>query len=267
MTGPDDASPLPAAGGDARAAAFFDVDGTIVASNIVHYYAWFRRQHQSAWWGAIWQRLFLFKCLYYLILDRIDRSRLNTVFYRNYRGLSVERLHELACACHNAVLKPNLFREAQACMEEHRAAGRKVVLVTGSVDFIIRPLARLLRVDDLIACELVEAGGVFTGGLAGTPIGQAEKAVRMRSWAEANHIDLTASYAYGDSIADLPMLEAAGHPRPVNADGPLSRIARERGWTTHRWAQKRGRADDDVVASGASSAGERACCKLPEAER
>jgi HAD superfamily hydrolase (TIGR01490 family) len=222
----------PPAGG---AAAFFDVDGTLLSSNIVHYYAYFRRRRMSRPVAAVWHGLFALKCLYFLLLDRVDRSRLNVVFYRGYRGMRVADLEAIMPECHRDVIVPRLYPAAADCVAGHVRAGRRVVLVTGSIDFIMAPLAKDLGAAHVLAPGLVRAGEVFTGDLSGPPLAEAEKARRMQRLAEAEDIDLAGSYAYGDSIADLAMLEAVGHPQAVNPDSRLAALAASRGWPVHRW--------------------------------
>ncbi len=234
---------------DESAAAFFDVDGTLVATHIVHQYLHVRKilahRHGGALAPAIhalWLAAFYLKCLHYLYLDRRSRSRMNIAFYKNYGGLNSRHTRDVAQDCFDRVLKPHLFPQADRCVRTHLAAGRRVVLVTGSVEFMIEPLVRYfadVAVDaprvELIARTLVEDNGVFTGDLDGPPIGEHEKATAVREYARTRGIDLATCYAYGDSIADLPMLELVEYPNAVNADRKLAGIARERAWTTHDW--------------------------------
>ena len=222
-------------GATSQSAAFFDVDGTLAKTTIVHYYIYFRRRRMSRAVGAIWLACYWLKCIYYLVLDKISRNRLNIVFYRSYRRLKAKDVHSMARDCHNEVIRPRFFPEGGRCVESHRRAGRHVVLVTGSVDFTIEPLAEELGVTGMLACSLVESDGVFTGELGGPPIGEEEKVRQVRRYAEENGIDLSQSYAYGDSIADLPMLEAVGMPHAVNPDRALKAVARARGWPMHEW--------------------------------
>lgn len=217
------------------AAAFFDVDGTLARTTIVHYYVYFRRRRMGRLAGTFWQALFLVKCVYYLILDKLDRSRLNVVFYRSYRGLPAREIKALMPDCYREILRARRFAEAGSYVAAQREAGRRVVLVTGSLDFIIAPLAEELQVDDVVAPALVEQDGRFTGELTGPPIGDGEKARRMQVYAEEHGVDLAQSFAYGDSIADLPMLETVGRPHVVNPDRKLEAVARERGWPVLQW--------------------------------
>ena len=218
-----------------REAAFFDVDGTLVQTTIVHYYMYFRRRRMSPLIGRLWHKAFLLKCGYYLILDKISRSLLNRVFYRSYAGLPAEEIRSQVENCYREVIQPRCFAQAAPCVREHRQAGRDVVLVTGSIDFIIAPLAVKLGATAVLAPSLLEANGRFTGELDGPPIGDAEKARRIVQFAREQAIDLARSHAYGDSIADLPMLEVVGFPHVVNPDRALAATAKSRSWPTHRW--------------------------------
>jgi HAD superfamily hydrolase (TIGR01490 family) len=223
----------------AQAAAFFDVDGTLVRSNIVHYFMYFRRREMSPAVGSAWQTWFWGKCLGYLVMDKLSRSWLNKVFYRNYRGMDAETVRAAANSCFQDVICPKLFPGAADGVGAHFRQGRRIVLVTGSIDFIMKPLADYLGENDadvdMLAPALRVEGGRFTGQLDGPPVGEAEKARRIQAYAAAHDLDLSACFAYGDSIADLPMLEAVGHPTAVHPDRALARVAVERGWPIVRW--------------------------------
>lgn len=224
-----------------RAAAFFDVDGTLVQSTIVHYYMFFRKHAMTPMYRWLWMTAFLGKCLYFHVLDKISRSKLNIVFYRGYGGMCVEDVKGRAGECHLSIIEPKIFKEALPCIAEHRANGHVPVLVTGSIDFIVAPLAGRLGIVHVVAPSLVERNGQFTGELNGPPVGEAEKARRVRRFAVEHGIDLAGSHAYGDSIADLPMLESVGHPHAVNPDRALGSVAAQRGWPIHRWSVARRR--------------------------
>ncbi len=220
---------------DDRAAAFFDVDGTLTNTTIVHYYVYFRRRRMSRLLGIVWNATYMLRCVYYLILDKFDRSLLNVVFYRSYAGLPAAEIKAQAEDCDHDLVMPRQFEEAAACVQSHHAAQREVVFVTGSLDFTVAPLAKRLGVESVVAPALLESDGRFTGELDGAPVGQAEKARRVKSFSSQHGIDLARSYAYGDSIADLPMLELVGHPHVVNPDRALVAIAKRRGWPIHKW--------------------------------
>lgn len=218
-----------------RQAAFFDVDGTLVKTNIIHYYLYFQRRRLPSLWRDLWTAAFTAKCLYFLLLDKIDRTKLNIIFYRHYRGLPVDEIVSMVDNCHHDVIMPRLFPLAEACVAEHRRAGRRVVFVTGSVDFIMQPLAKSLGVEHVLAPSLVRHNGCFTGELDSVPVAGEEKARRMKDFANRFDVDLADSHAYGDSVADLPMLEAVGHAHAVNPERALARLAQRRGWDIIHW--------------------------------
>ncbi len=224
------------------AAAFFDVDGTLVGRHIVHHYVYIRQRLLPPLLRRLWTGAFLAKTPYYLVLDRLSRTRLNAVFYRNYAGLPAARVRALAGDCFEQVIRPHIFRQVRDCLAEHRAAGRRIVFVTGSIDFIIEPLVRFLEADACLAPTLVASDGRFTGELDSPPVGSQEKVRRIRAYARNHAIDLPASYAYGDSIADAPMLDTVGHPHAVNPDRKLAAAARQRSWATRHWSVENGSA-------------------------
>ncbi|MBI3834237.1 MAG: HAD family hydrolase [Planctomycetes bacterium] len=224
-------------------AVFFDVDGTIVDATIAHYLRYFMLRHLPAWRRPLWDVSFMARCLYYMAIDRIDRSRFNRLFYRNYAGLPAREIIALAEDCDRKIAFPRTFDQSISCIREHQAARRRIVLVSGSLDFIVRPIADRLHADHVEAASLIERNGFFTGELAGAVVGSEEKARRIREYARTEGIDLAQSHAYGDSIADLPMLEAVGFPHAVNPDRKLRRQALSRDWPIHQWTLSTPRTD------------------------
>lgn len=218
-----------------RSVAFFDVDGTLCDTTIAHYFRFFMFERLGPIRRRIWYPWFLAKCCCYLLLDKIDRGRLNVVFYRNYARLPAGEIKARAEACEREVVGSRWFDQGEACVREHRAAGRDVVLVTGSLDFIVAPLARRIGAADVLAAKLVENNGRFTGALDGPALGGEQKAKLMRDYALARNVDLSKCFAYGDSFADVPMLEAVGFAHAVNPDKKLAALAAAQGWPIHRW--------------------------------
>ena len=218
-----------------KTVAFFDVDGTLLKSTIVHYYIWMRSAQAPFLLKKLWLVGFLPKIVYYLVLDSVSRIRFNQVFYRNYRGMNAEQTRELSLEMFETYLRPKIFAEAVSQIQEHKEQGMTVVLVTGSLDFIVQPIADYLAVDAVLAPQLREENGQFTGELTTAPfIGEA-KAKAMRNYADQHEISLEESYAYGDSQSDLPMLECVGNPVVVNPGKALREKAVESGWEMHEW--------------------------------
>ena len=216
--------------GRGRNAAFFDVDGTLVASDIVRYGALIRTAEMTGAARAAWTVGFLPRVVLYLALDALSRSAFQRAFYRLYRAVPPEALEERARALFHHHVRPRLRPEALARAAEHRRRGHRLVLVTGSLEPIVAPLAAHLGASDVLAARLEVRDGAHTGSLAGLPLTGVRKAAAVIGFAREHGIDLTESYAYGDSADDVPMLEAVGRPVAVAPDRRLRRIARARAW-------------------------------------
>jgi len=215
--------------------AFFDVDGTLLSSTIVHCYIWLRTSSMFSIQKLFWIIGFLPKIAYYLILDKISRVRFNQVFYRNYRGMDGTKVKTLASDMFTNYLSQKIFPEAISQIEEHKAQGDHVVLLTGSLDFIVRPIAEHFGVDTVLAAKLSEHAGKFTGELTTEPLIGEQKAIVMKKFAEQAGISLDICYAYSDSKSDLPMLDCVGNPIAVNPSKALRKLALETDWEIHEW--------------------------------
>ena len=218
-----------------KTVAFFDVDGTLLKSTIVHCYIWMRSLQMPFFFKHLWLIGFLPKIVYYLILDSMSRTRFNEVFYRNYRGLEVAEMKALSTEMFEAYMRPKIFAEAVSQIQEHKAQGTTVVLVTGSLNFIVQPIADYLAIDAVLAPQLREQDGQFTGELTTAPLIGEAKAEAMRSYADQYEVSLEKSYAYGDSQSDLPMLECVGNPVVVNPGKSFRQKALKSGWEIHEW--------------------------------
>lgn len=218
-----------------KAIAFFDVDGTLLSSTIVHCYLWIRTSSMSSVQKFFWMIGFLPKVIYYLILDSFNRSRFNQVFYRNYRDMDVSQIQSSAEDMFNEYLKQKIFPEAKTQIMEHKEHNHQIVLVTGSLDFIVKPIAEYLCADFVLAAKLEEFGGRYTGKLTTAPVIGKEKAKIMTEYAEQAGVSLDMCYAYSDSQSDLAMLECVGIPVVVNPNKALRKRALETGWEMHEW--------------------------------
>lgn len=218
-----------------KAIAFFDVDGTLLSSTIVHCYLWLRTSNMSPIQKVFWYIGFLPKIVYYLILDRINRSRFNEVFYRNYRGMDVNQVESSANEMFTSYLQQKVFPDAITQIEDHKEQKDIIALVTGSLDFIVQPIAEYFDVDTVLAAKLKEHDGKFTGELITEPVIGEQKATIMREFAEQNGVSLNDCYAYSDSQSDLPMLQCVGNPIAVNPSKALRQEALTTGWEIHEW--------------------------------
>lgn len=218
-----------------RRAAFFDVDGTIVASDIVRYGVEIVTAEKGAWERRLWMARFLPRIPLYLALDAFSRAAFQRSFYRIYRGMDAGTFADRAEALFHHYVEPRIRPEAEARVRRHAARGETVVLVTGSVEAIVSPLARHLGVHHLLAPRLEVEDGRLTGELRGEPLAGVRKAEAVAEWARSRGVDLAASAAYADSLDDLAMLERVGRPAVVNPGRRLLDHAVARGWEILRW--------------------------------
>lgn len=218
-----------------RRAAFFDVDGTIVAGDIVRYGIEIRTMHRSRLGRLVWIAAFLPRVPWLLALDAWRREAFQRAFYHVYRGLEADELERRAAVLFREYVEPRIYPQARERIERHRARGDQIVLITGSIEAIVAPLAEHFGVPSVIAPRLAVEGGRLTGELAEAPIAGERKAERMAAYAAEQGIDLMASVAYGDSADDLPMLERAGRAAVVNPRGRLLDQAMARKWEILYW--------------------------------
>jgi len=218
-------------------AAIFDVDGTLVGSNVVSYYAWLRMQELPAPVRPFWLVAFLTKIPYYWGLDKVSRAHFNRVFYKNYAGWKPERARHLGRESFAGFTLDRIFPDALDRLREHKALGHRVVLLSGALDFLLEPMKDLA--DDVLCSTLAQENGTYTGELSGAPVAGDARARMLASFARKRNVDLSRSYAYADAISDLPMLEAVGHPVAVNPDRRLRAAAAERGWQIRDWGKDR----------------------------
>jgi HAD superfamily hydrolase (TIGR01490 family) len=210
-------------------AAFFDLDKTIIArSGSLALSRSFLR-------AGLIARSTLFKSMYAQLVyqlmgaDEKKMERIRAEAAKLTAGWDVAKVRSIVTEVLEEVISPLIFAEALDLIDEHRRAGRAICIVSSSPDEIVEPLARMLSVDRWIATKPMILDGRYTGELDFYAYGP-YKVQAITTLAEELGIDLSNSYAYSDSITDLPMLEAVGHPVAVNPDRELRRVAAARGW-------------------------------------
>jgi HAD superfamily hydrolase (TIGR01490 family) len=226
-------------------AAFFDLDKTVIAtSSVLALGGTFYRD------GLISKRTIvrgLYAQVVYLLVgaDENKMDRMREAMLAITRGWDQEHVQELVRETLDDVLSPIIYAEALELIEEHHKNGRKTVIVSSSPIETVEPIGEYLGVDDVVATRAkLDAEGRYTGELEFYAYA-AHKADAIREMAVAEGIDLASSFAYSDSVTDLPMLELVGHPVAVNPDRELARIARDREWEV-RYFQRPVRLRDRV---------------------
>lgn len=218
-----------------RAAAFFDLDKTLMAGSSGMQFARVATRHglvgrrQLASWAV--------EHLRYRLRGTTDERtaevlRVARELIAGVPARAIERMNPEVMAAILPRVYPQMLDEVYA----HQDAGRPAFIVSAAGHDVAESLARVLGMDGGIGTRYEVGGdGAFTGRFDGPFVYGPGKVEAMEAFAAAHGIDLGASYAYSDSLSDLPMLRAVGNPVAVNPDPALGEIAREEGWQTMRF--------------------------------
>jgi putative phosphoserine phosphatase / 1-acylglycerol-3-phosphate O-acyltransferase len=209
-------------------AAFFDLDRTLLAGASGEVFSGAMRA------AGLVSRSLPGEALLYRLFNTVGETLPSMAIARQAVALAkgkpqaaVQRAAEAAAAELAAMVQPL----AAPLFAEHRAAGRPVVLATTTPYDLVKPLADLLGLDDVVATRYrVAKDGTYDGTLAGPFVWSSGKLAAVREWAERNGVDLAHSFAYSDSVYDAPLLSAVGSPFVVNPDPRMSLMAAARRW-------------------------------------
>lgn len=208
--------------------AIFDLDHTLLAGDSDHAWGQFLIDKE--------------------VVDAVSYREANERYYAQYRAgtLDIFEFQEFSLkpltrhdraqldAWHReflaARIRPMITPAARALVEDHRRQGHTLMIITATNRFITGPIAREFGIDHLLATDPEEAGGRFTGRVAGIPCYREGKVARLRLWLEQQRETLAGSWFYSDSHNDLPLLELVDHPVAVNPDDILRREAGVRHW-------------------------------------
>ncbi len=212
------------------AASYFDVDGTLVSTNLVHPTLFYLMNQGTPVQTAMRVGRALMKAPAMAFAELADRRTFNELLYSSYEGMSEDRLVLLADEVFDRVIRPSIFPSARDLVKSNQDRGNVVVLVSGALDFILRLLADHLGAPDLIANRLEMKDGHATGKLLKPVVAGPEKARLIREHAREHGHDLDDCFAFSDSYSDLPMLSVVGHPAAVNPDARLKLLAKAYSW-------------------------------------
>jgi HAD superfamily hydrolase (TIGR01490 family) len=211
-------------------AAFYDLEGTLVSTNLVHTLAFYAKRQQGLWQTAKASVGTLAKLPFFGVTDLYSRNVFNEVFFRSYEGFSHDRLRFFSEELFEEVLKPAIFEGTKDLIAAGKKIGQRQVVLTGALDFTIDRLMDYLGIDDYVANRMEFVNGYATGRVLPPVMASATKAKWIREYAERENINLSESYAYSDSISDLPMLSIVGHPVAINPDFRLKQTALQHDW-------------------------------------
>ena len=212
-------------------AAFYDLDGTLLSCNLVTTCAYYARNDRPIFKSINQFVKVLLSVPLFLGLDLNSRTLFNMFFFRAYRGMHRDRLVGLADDLFEVTLKPSIYTHSEALVRQTRKLGYRTVLVTGALDFTVRPIALHLGVDDVICNRLEFKKHIATGRVLAPLVAETAKATIIMAYAELENLDLNASCAFSDSTSDIPMLTATENPVATNPTRRLRRFAKSRQWS------------------------------------
>jgi len=214
--------------------AAFDLDGTVMTTNVIETYLWLRLPELSLTQRAGELMRVAAQLPNYLGAERKDRGVFLRQVYRRYEGARLDELERFVDERLTPFVLDRTSPDAVRRIREHREAGHTTILLTGVIRPLTRPFEGLF--DHIVAADLAtDADGVCTGFLTGPPMVGDSRAAWLTHYAGLYGIDLSSSFAYADSHVDLPMLRSVGNPVAVSPDIGLMRAAKESGWSIIEW--------------------------------
>ena len=219
-----------------RAAAFFDLDKTVIAKSSTQAFG------RPFFNGGLINRRAVLKTAYAQLVfslagaDAQQMERLRAQLTAMVTGWDAATVHDIVRETLHDIVDPLIYAEAADLIEEHRAAGREIVIVSSSGAEVVEPIGAMLGADRVVATRMVIADGRYTGEIDFYAYGE-NKAEAMRRVADESGYDLADCYAYSDSVTDLPMLSVVGHPTAVNPDRGLRKAALEHGWPVRQFTR------------------------------
>jgi HAD superfamily hydrolase (TIGR01490 family) len=253
-----------------RAAAFFDLDKTLMAGSSGMPFARVAAQHgvvsrrQMARWGIDHLR--------YRLRGASDKATEAVLIAAReaLTGVSERDLQRMWPEVLAGVL-PRIYPQMLDVIHEHQDAGRPTFIVSAAGNDGVQSLAQVLAMDGGIGTRYeLDSDGRYTGRLDGPFVYGKGKVKAMEGFAAEHDIDLDVSYAYSDSASDLPMLRAVGHAVAVNPDSGLAAVAREEGWQVLRFeklGRRLGIAAATVVAAAVGWGGSRVAARRARPRR
>ena len=211
-------------------AAFYDLEGTLVSTNLVHTLSFYATRQQGLMASFKKTATTVLSLPVFAVTDQYSRKVFNDLYFKRYKGQSEDRLRYFANELFVDVIKPAVFPGAFELIEKSRSLGLRQVVITGALDLSVKPLMEHLGITEYVTNRLEFVNGVATGRLLPPVMAAATKASWIRTFAEREGISLSDSYAYTDSMSDLPMLSIVGHPAVVNPDMRLRQTALHHDW-------------------------------------
>ncbi|HLT40693.1 MAG TPA: HAD-IB family hydrolase [Enhygromyxa sp.] len=211
-------------------ASYFDVDGTLVSSNLMHTAVWYMANDINPLRSARKLGKLLARAPKLLWAEVRDRRTFNELLFEAFRGTSEDRLHVLADEAYEWCMKEHIYEGARDIITRAKDLGHEVVLISGALDFLLERLARDLGADHWVGNRLEIHDGYATGKLLRPVVAGPTKSRLIANHARDHGHELAECFGYSDSYSDVPMLSVVGRPAVINPDPKLLRMARTYQW-------------------------------------
>jgi fatty acyl-CoA reductase len=222
-----------------RQVAAFDLENTLIASNVVESYSWLATRRLDPRERLRYTVRTLAETPGLLRMDRRDRTDFLRHFYRRYADAPIDQIEVDVDAMLTGLILRKSFPEGLRRVREHRAAGHRTVLITGALEFNVAGLRPLF--DEIVAAKMsIRPDGTLSGEMETVPPTGEARAQILAEYCDSEGLSLSECVAYADSSSDLPLFEAVGFPVAVNPETRLATIARKRGWLVENWGTARG---------------------------
>ena len=222
-----------------RHVAAFDLENTLISSNVVESYSWLATRRLNMPERIRYVLRTLAEAPSLSSMDRKDRGDFLRHFYRRYEDAPVAQIDEDSKELLTQLILTKSFPAGFRRVREHRALGHRTMLITGALSFAVEGLRPLF--DEIVAAEMtVRPDGTYTGELSRVPPTGETRAQVLHDYCAAEGLRLEECVAYADSTSDLPLLECVGFPVAVNPETRLAAIARKRGWLVEDWTKAQG---------------------------
>ena len=213
--------------------ALFDMDRTLLDINTAALYVRWRKRHgQNTNIDVLRVALWMLKYKFGLL----DAPRVADQVMRRFRGDWEDALQLDCNRWYQEEIRTHIVAQGRATVEQHRAAGAVVAVVTSSTRYAACPLANELHIPHVVCTELeIDDAGRFTGRITEPLCFGDGKAQRAKTWAQSIGLDISQAYFYTDSITDAPLLNIVAKPIAVNPDPRLRRLAKSNAWRIENW--------------------------------
>jgi len=215
--------------------AYIDFDGTLVKSHCVHYLIKINSNIKSKFSFWVWRFFLQLKAPYFHFLNKTSSSKFDTYYYSYFKGLKTTQINEAMDKLLLEYMTSKLFGQAIDEIRRLKSEGYRIVIVSASLDLIVKPFAKSIDADHIIATTLETNNELFTGVIKNKSVNHHNKLKAIKEFEEKHQLTPEKRVSYGNSQWDIPMLDFADEAIAVNPDKNLALWAKENGTKCLQW--------------------------------